>query len=142
MSSFWGPPHGKLIVQQAPEEIRNLAGETDIYYAGFANNGLRAISSHKKALRAELLGKTDEARAARQAAEDYQRKAQKYERLTRNRLETIGDEVDLFVASLLANVEHSQLIVVATWSVVTFVFLLFLIVSAEASQGKLSSNQL
>ena len=128
---------GKLIVQQAPHEIRNLAAQTDIYYAGFANNGLRALSSHKKALRAEFLGKTDEARVARLAAKDYQRKAQKYERLTRSKLDTIGDEVDLFVADLLAKAEHSQRIIVVTWAVVTFILLLFLIAFSRTFSRKI-----
>ena len=128
---------GELIVQQAPDEIRSPTGKTDIYYAGFANNSLKALSSHQQALQAELLGRADEARAARQASKDYLRNSQKYERLTRNELVTISGQVDLIVSRLLADVENGQRVIIATWGSIAAVFLMLLIVFSRIFSRKI-----
>jgi two-component sensor histidine kinase/HAMP domain-containing protein len=128
---------GRLIVQQAPDEIRSPTGKTDIYYAGFANNGLKALSSHREALQAELLGRTDEAMLARQAAKEYLRNSRKYERLTRNELVIISAEVDLFVFSLLADVKRAQQVIIATWGSVAAVFLMLLMVFSRIFSRKI-----
>ena len=128
---------GELIVQQAPDEIRSPTGKTDIYYAGFANNSLKALSSHQQALQAELLGRADEARAARQASKEFLRNSQKYERLTRNELVTISGQVDLIVSRLLADVENGQRVIIATWGSIAAVFLMLLIVFSRIFSRKI-----
>jgi len=128
---------GKLIVQQAPDEIRGATSKIEIYYAGFANNGLKALSSHEQALQAELMGRTDEARVARQASKEYLRNSQKYERLTRNELVIISGEVDLFVFGLLADVKRAQQVIIATWGSVAAVFLMLLIVFSRIFTRKI-----
>jgi two-component sensor histidine kinase/HAMP domain-containing protein len=128
---------GRLIVHQAPDKIRGPTGKADIYYAGFANNGLKALSSHREALQAEFLGNVDRARLARQASKEYLRNSRKYERLTRNELVIISGEVDLFVFSLLADVKRAQQVIIATWGSVAAVFLMLLIVFSRIFSRKI-----
>ena len=103
---------GKLRIEQAPPQIRKLAGQADIYYAGFANNALKAIASHKQALRSELIGGADEATAARHSVDTYRNKAEYFRELTRTVLGDINSEADQFVIDLRNEIERSERVVV------------------------------
>ena len=119
---------GKLRVLLAPPRIRKLAGEADIYYAGFANNALRVINSHKQALRLELTGAEDEATAVRQDVVDYRNSAERYEQLTIAVLGEVDAEVDLFVSDLRAEIERSQATIILTMIVLFSTLAVFLLV--------------
>lgn len=113
---------GNQIVRQAPDEMRVLAGQTDLHYSGFANNGLRALKNHKKALHVEFLGRVDEAREARREPIEFKLSAQEYESLTRNRLGAINSEVDVLIAGLLSDIGDRQWMIISTWAAMTFGF--------------------
>ena len=128
---------GNQIVRQAPDEMRVLAGQTDLYYSGFANNGLRALKNHKKALHAEFLGRVDEAREARRESIEFKLSAQEYESLTRNRLGAINSEVDVLIAGLLSDIGDRQWMIISTWAAMTFGFFLFLILFSKIFSKKI-----
>ena len=102
--------------------MRVLAGQTDLHYSGFANNGLRALKNHKKALHVEFLGRVDEAREARREPIEFKLSAQEYESLTRNRLGAINSEVDVLIAGLLSDIGDRQWMIISTWAAMTFGF--------------------
>ena len=128
---------GNQIVRQAPDEMRVLAGQTDLYYSGFANNGLRALKNHKKALHVEFLGRVDEAREARREPIEFKLSAQEYESLTRNRLGAINSEVDVLIAGLLSDIGDRQWMIISTWAAMTFGFFLFLILFSKIFSKKI-----
>ena len=121
----------KLVIEEAPPNIRRLASEADIYYAGFSNNGLKAITSHKKGLRLELAGRTEEAGLYRQETEDYRREAGKYEQLTRAVLDEIDTEVGLLVSSLRVDIENTQRVIVSILGVLSFVLFICLVAASR-----------
>ena len=117
--------------------MRVLAGQTDLHYSGFANNGLRALKNHKKALHAEFLGRGDEAREARRESIEFKLSAQEYESLTRNRLGAINSEVDVLIAGLLSDIGDRQWMIISTWAAMTFGFFLFLILFSKIFSKKI-----
>ena len=119
---------GKLVVHQAPSEIRQSAAAVDTSYARFTENGTKSITSHKKALRLELTGRTDEAEVARLEVETYRRNAENYEVLTRQGLDKISAEVDLLVAGLRSKIETTEHVILAILGGLSFISLAFLII--------------
>ena len=73
---------GDLIIQKPGAQQVQLAGVTDLYFGGFANNALKAIASHKKFLRLQDEGKTAEAVDARQISLQYAARAVRFSGLT------------------------------------------------------------
>lgn len=113
----------KLVVKQAPPEVRKLASTADLYYVGFAHNGLKSISSHRKALRLELADQMDEAEKAHEEAKRYREQSERYERLTGNTLDEIDIKVNQFVSELRADIENTQRIVISSLGVLSIILL-------------------
>ena len=67
-----------LTIKRPPEEQVQLAGVTDIYFGGFANNAFKAFSSHKKFLRLQAGDRNVEALTAQKATQEFTNSASRF----------------------------------------------------------------
>ncbi|MCH7605113.1 HAMP domain-containing protein [Patescibacteria group bacterium] len=78
-----------LVIPRPPSQQVQLAGITDLYFGGFQNNAVKAISSHKKFLRLASEGKEEEANQAEELSQEYAARASAFSGLTISKLSEI-----------------------------------------------------
>ena len=116
-----------LVVTSLPI-IQQLASAADIYYAGFANNGLKSMVAHKKALNSDLSNRTADATAFHEEARKLRKESERYIVLTRKTLGDVVEKIDVNVSSSVKNIEQSQRLVTTVEVIVSLVLLITLVV--------------
>ena len=95
-----------MVVQRAPHQAQQAAGEADIYFAGFDKYAREALRSQKRMLRLQLKGQNDEARAEQLLQQGHLRRAERFASLVNltlersikglhQQIETVQDEVEV-----------------------------------------------
>ena len=118
----------KTLAVESLLSVRQLAGVSDIYYAGFANNALKSIAAHKQSLKAALTGNNTESNAFSEEARRLRKESERYIVLTRKSLGEMIDKVNSYVSSSIENIERSQRSVTVAEVIVSSILLIGLII--------------
>lgn len=99
---------GRLIVGWAPERIRQLASQADLYQAGYSNHARRALKQHRRALRLQLTGDGQAAELERQQAYHERTESGAYARLIRELFSQMDQHMDAYVDRTVADIAEAQ----------------------------------
>jgi len=99
---------GIIIVEQASPAQAQRAGQTNIYFGGFSNNGQKSISYYKKALRLQSLGQTEEAEKVTRESKEFRERAEKFFTLTVGTLSKMTESSNAKTAITVENIKQVQ----------------------------------
>ncbi len=121
-------PRSRLtVVKKAPSDIQQLASQADLSYIDFSANALKAIKSHKKALRLELEGQMESAGIERRQMEFYRQNAKKSFESIEEIFRHMDEASDRHVAETIARVHQSQ-DAIFLWAEILLVLFVILII--------------
>ncbi len=100
--------HEKLVIRNVPDEIRQLAGVADMYYAGMSKYASTAINALRKALRLESAGRTGTAETVRARGMADVRQAQYYGELVNETLKQLIGATERSARAMRAEIQQVQ----------------------------------